>query len=283
MDESIWWTNLENSLKRLRVDALDIYHYHGITWKIFADDIEPRVSRWMRSAYDQGLVKHICFSFHDTCDALIRLIDTGHFESVTLQYNMLDRSLEDGIAHAAETGLGVVVMGPVGGGRLAEPSGVLADVTPQGYTIPHTALRFVLSNPHVTVALSGMSTMKQVVENCTVAGDEIALTTEEKEHMSSHLDRLGNMADLYCTGCGYCMPCPEGVNIPRIFQLYNHARVYDIWDSSRTSYANLGEVEWEQGKKADRCIQCGKCEEACPQNIAIRSQLKDAHDILTRT
>ncbi len=282
-DEKVWWTNLENSLERLKTDYLDIYNYHGINWKIFTDDIEPRVSRWMRKAHDQGLVRHICMTFHDTPDALVKLIDTGMFESVTLQYNMIDRRLGDGIAHAHEQGLGVVVMGPVGGGRLGEPSSVLASMVDGRARVPELALRFVLANPGVTVALSGMSEMRHVEENVAIANDAAStLNADELSEMGAHLEKLRNMADLYCTGCGYCMPCPQEVNIPRIFQLYNQARVYDIWETSRESYSQIGKVEWEPGRPSDACVECGECEPKCPQNISIRRQLREAHDILSR-
>ncbi len=282
-DEGEWRTNLENSLERLRVDAIDIYNLHGINWKIYTEDIEPRVWSWIRAAHDEGLVRHICCSFHDTNEALVKIIDTGRFESVTLQYNMIDRRLEDGIAHAKEQGMGVVVMGPVGGGRLGEPSEVLGGIAGGKSRIPETAIRFVMSNPHVDIVLSGMSDMEQVEDNLRFADENRPLSESELAAMRKHLEKLKSMADLYCTGCGYCVPCPNGVNIPRVFQLYNQARVYGIIDHSRTTYAALGEVEWEPGKKADVRVECGACEPECPQNIAIIEQLKDAHELLAES
>ena len=280
-DEKKWWKNLEDSLRRLRIESIDIYNYHGVNWKIFTEDIEPRVSKWMNSAKDQGLVKHICTSFHDENDALLKIIESGLFESVTVQYNMLDRRLEDGIAYAREKGLGVVVMGPVGGGRLGEPSSVMKKVTGEGARIPETALRFVLANPLVTVALSGMSEIVHVDENTAIVENAAVLSEEELTVINSHLDKLKKMADLYCTGCGYCVPCDQGVNIPRIFELFNQARVYDIWERSREAYGWIGEEEWEPGQKADKCIECGECEIKCPQNIPIINQLAEAHRMLT--
>ena len=279
-DEKEWWTNLENSLRRLRVESVDIFHYHGITWKMFSEDIEPRVGAWMQKAYDQGLVKHIFASFHDTNESLVKLIDTGCVETITLQYNMLDRRLEEGIAYAREKGLGVVVMGPVAGGRLAEPSSVMKGVLGEKARIPEMALKFVLSNPDIACAISGMETIQHVEENVAIAENEIMLSEQDIEEINIHLDKLKNMADLYCTGCGYCMPCPQGVSIPRIFQLFNQARVYDIWETSRQSYNWIGNVAWEPGQQADACVECGECEEKCPQNIEIRKQLAESHSML---
>ncbi len=279
-DEKTWRTNLENSLERLRVEKIDLYLFHGITWKIYAESIEPRVWKWMEQAHDEGLVSHICCSFHDTNESLVKIADTGRFESITLQYNMLDRRLEDGMAHAHEKGIGIIVMGPVGGGRLGEPSEVMTGIVGHGARIPEAALRFVWANKNVDVAISGMSEMKQVEENIALAGNDSAMPEHILSKMKEHLVRLRKMADLYCTGCGYCLPCPEGVVISRIFELYNQARVYDIHETSRESYSQIGKVPWEPGKTADACVECGACEPKCPQKIEIRQQLKDAHRVL---
>ncbi len=279
-DETTWRTNLENSLERLKVEKIDLYLFHGITWRIFTKNIEPRVWKWMEKARDEGLVGHICCSFHDTNDALVKIADTGRFESITLQYNMLDRRLEDGMAHAHEKGIGIIVMGPVGGGRLGEPSSVMKGIIGARSRIPEAALRFVWANKNVDVAISGMSDIKQVEENVAVADDDSAIPESILMDMKEQLVRLRKMADLYCTGCGYCLPCPEVVVISRIFELYNQARVYDIHETSREAYSQIGKVPWEPGKTADACVECGACEAKCPQKIEIRKQLKDAHKVL---
>jgi predicted aldo/keto reductase-like oxidoreductase len=279
-DEKEWWTHLENSLERLDVDYIDIYNHHGINWKRYVEDVEPRVSKWMHKAYDQGLIKHICCSFHDSNEALIKLVGTGYVESITLQYNLLYRDLEEGIAHAHDKNVGIVVMGPVAGGRLGVRSEVLAEMVPGVERVPELALRFVLANPNVTLALSGMSTMQHVTENTAVAADEVSLSESDVALIREQLERLSEMAKLYCTGCEYCMPCPQGVKIPRIFELYNLGQVYGLWGVAREGYARMPERH-DGGKQADECIECGECEEKCPQNIAIRDQLKAAHAALT--
>ncbi|MGC9397086.1 MAG: aldo/keto reductase [Anaerolineae bacterium] len=280
-DESEWWGHLENSLQRLDVEYIDIYNHHGINWERYVNDVEPRVSKWMLEAKDQGLIKHICTSFHDTNEALMKLIDTGYVESITLQYNLLNRDLEEGIAHAKEKGVGVVVMGPVAGGRLGVRSEVLANLVPGVDRVPELALRFVLSNPGVTVALSGMGTMQMVEENVVTAADTVSLTEEDKAVIREHVGRLAEMAKLYCTGCKYCQPCPMEVNIPHIFELYNLGQVYGLWDYAKDNYATFPDSPWIGGKQADACIECGECEEKCPQNIQIREQLKLAHAALS--
>ena len=276
-DEKEWWTNLENSLERLGVESIDVYNHHGINWKRYSEDVQPRVSKWMQKAKDQGLIKHICTSFHDTNEALVNLVDTGYVESITLQYNLLNRELEPGIAHAKEKNVGIVVMGPVAGGRLGGSSEVLGTLVLGIGRVPELALRFVLSNPNVTLALSGMSTLQQVEENTDTASDQVSLSTGDLQAIKLHTERLAEMAKLYCTGCKYCMPCEQEVNIPHIFEMYNMGQVYGLWDIAREDYATFPDSPWIGGKRADECIECGDCEAKCPQNILIREQLKAAH------
>jgi len=280
-DESEWWQNLEDSLERLGVDCIDIYNHHGMRWKRYVEDVEPRVGKWMAKAKDQGLIKHICGSFHDDNEALIKIVDTGYVSVITLQYNMLDQQLTEGIAHAKANDIGVVVMGPVGGGRLGTDSDVLAKLVPGIERVPELALRFVLANPNVTMALSGMSTMEQVEENLATADDEVTLSDDDKAAIDSQLTRLEKMADLYCTGCGYCTPCEAAkVGIPKIFGLYNQGRVFGLWGHARSAYARMVKNAPKQGNPADACTDCGECEPQCPQDIPIPKQLKEAHEAL---
>jgi len=272
-DEKEWWTHLENSLERLKVSHIDIYNHHGINWNAYEKEVAPRVSKWMHKAKDQGLIRHICTSFHDDNTALRRLVDTGYPSVITLQFNLLDRKLEDGIAYAHAHGIGIVVMGPVGGGRLGLPTDAFQSVVPGIERVPELALRFVLSNPHVSVALSGMSTLEQVEGNVAIAGDPVGLSAADEALVRDHLARLQQMADLYCTGCRYCMPCDSGVNIPRVFELFNLGRVYKMWDVARRSYRGLE----KDRATAAYCSECGACEDKCPQHLPIRQQLQEAH------
>lgn len=284
LDEAAWHKNLEDSLRLLQVDYIDLYNIHGISWKVYEEAVEPAIGKWLLRARDRGLIRHIGTSCHDKPENMIRLIDTGLFEAFTVQYNLLDRAYEAAIAHAGAKGVGIVIMGPLAGGRVIASAEVFGQVVPGLSHVPELALRFVLANPNVSVAISGMESFEIIDQNVRVAGDDTPLSPDDYAVIDSHLKKLRAAADLCCTGCGYCVPCPQNVRIPRIFNLYNLARVYKNWDGARRGYAGIKKDVWDpEAKQADTCNECGACEKKCPQNIAIRKQLKDAHRALTPT
>jgi len=277
--------HLETSLRKLDVATIDFYHMWGIDWKTYEQSIVAPGGPLdeAHKAKEEGLIRHISFSFHDTPEALVRLIDSGHFESMTVQYNLLDRANEQAIHHAREKGLGVVIMGPVGGGRLAGFSADIARLVPGGVKgTPEIALRFVLSHPGVSCALSGMGTIEMVEQNVATASREEPLSEAERAQILAALDETRRLADLYCTGCGYCQPCPNDVNIPRNFEVMNYYRVYGLKEYARQAYADLGvkDTEWVKGLKAEFCVQCGECEPKCPQHISIMEQLEEVARVL---
>ncbi|NMA66816.1 MAG: aldo/keto reductase [Clostridiaceae bacterium] len=269
---------LENSLKELDVEYIDFYHMWGINWALFEEKINVKNGPMSEAikAKEEGLIRHISFSFHDKPENMIKLIDTGLFETVLCQYNLLDRSNEQAIEYAHDKGLGVVVMGPVGGGRLGAPSKVIKNLLPgKVKSSAEIALRFVITNRNVTCALSGMENIKMIEENALIASNEDCLSTEELKAINDAMEENKRLAELYCTGCNYCMPCPKEVNIPLNFQLMNYHRVYGLTDYARSEYGNIGKVEHLKGKKAEECVECGLCENKCPQKIEIRRQLKE--------
>ncbi len=276
---------LERSLREMDVEYIDFYQaLWGTNWKDYQEKfaISGGGMEEALKAKEEGLIRHICFSFHDTPENLIKLLDTGFFEGVTLQYNLLDRSNESGIAYAHKKGLGVIVMGPVGGGRLGVPSKVIQKMISAGVkSSAEVALRFVLANPGVTVALSGMNTIEMVVENAAIASRTEPLTEEEKKRIAESLKELQRLSDLYCTGCNYCMPCPHDVNIPENFRLMNLYRVYALKDYAVQEYQKLGMEGYHiKGIKAESCQECEECEPKCPQKISIIKQLKEVARVL---
>lgn len=280
-----WTKRLEKSLMQLDVDYIDFYHMWGISLEAFKTKINVKggpIDAAIK-AKEQGLIKHISFSYHDKQENMKEIIDSGYFESVLLQYNLLDRSNEANIDYAKEKGLGVVVMGPVGGGRLGAPSPVIQDIL-KGRTksTAEMALRFVLANQNVGVALSGMNTMEMVIENAAVADIQGTLTEEEVARVQSMMEETKKLEDLYCTGCDYCMPCPQGLKIPRIFSLMNYHRIYGLTDYAREEYGRIKEGNDPfRGKGVSECVECGACESKCPQRLEIIRQLKETEAVLT--
>jgi predicted aldo/keto reductase-like oxidoreductase len=285
----VWQSKLEKSLKRLDTPYIDFLHVHGLRWEAYQYASRPGWALDVaRKAQARGLVRHIVFSSHDTAENIMKLIDTGEFAGMLVQYNYLDRHNEAAIAYAAEKGMGVAIMGPVAGGRLAIPGGVVVDS--EGaleLKTPELALRFVWNNPHVSTALSGMSSMQQVVDNLALAGRVEKLDEGESRAIEALFIRNQKLADLYCTGCAYCMPCPNDINIPENFRYMNWYRVWGMEEQAREAYAKLSaQGTWTpwggmvKGLKAEECQECGECEPKCPQNIPIRDQLKEAARIL---
>ena len=276
---------LEFSLKTMDVDYIDFYHLWGISLESFREymDVKGGPVEAAQKAMDEGLIKHLSFSYHDSAENIYPIIDTGYFSSVLIQYNLLDRSNEAGIAYAAEKGLGVVIMGPVGGGRLGAPSSALKGMLDKDFqSTAEMALRFVMANPNVHVALSGMSTMEQVLENIKVASIGGNLTEGEVSTINRMNEENKKLAELYCTGCKYCLPCPKDVNIPKVFELMNYHKIYGLTDFAKKEYAALDiplddRSGWAKGNGYNfkNCVQCGACEPKCPQKLKIIEQMKE--------
>ena len=273
---------LENSLKKLDMDYVDFYHFWGINQKAFDEKIVPMdLIGEARKLKEEGLIRHISFSFHDSPEALKHIIDNGEgLESVLLQYNLLDRANEEMIQYAHEKGLGVVVMGPVGGGRLAAPTELVKKLGGENLNTYELALRFVLGNPGVCCALSGMQTYDMVDKNAAVGSLETPMTEKEWRQVGETLENLKKFSELYCTGCAYCQPCPKGINIPRIFQAYTYLNVYGLKDLAKNTWNGYLTNEKNPGVSPSECINCGYCEKKCPQHLKVRELLKKVENVL---
>jgi predicted aldo/keto reductase-like oxidoreductase len=283
-DGDNWTKRLEKSLKKLDTDYIDFYHFWGISLKSFESwqGLKYGPLEAAQKAKEQGLIRHLSFSYHDAAENYKTIIDSGHFESTLVQYNMLDRSNEENIAYAKSKGLGVVVMGPVGGGRLGKPSekirGLLKN---KPASTAEMALRFVLANENVDIALSGMSDMNMVKENFAIASRTGHLTAEELQHVKTMMEENKKLAQLYCTGCDYCKPCPQGIDIPYLLEIMNRHRVYELTEHAKSAYYEMM-MGWSWLKSADasKCTSCGVCEEKCPQKLPIIKQLQETHATL---
>jgi len=278
-DAVSWLRKLDESLRRLDTPYIDFIYFHDFRWQKFQDYVAGRgkIMEAARRVQAQGLVRHICFSSHDSVTNVIKLIDTGEFEGLLLQYNYLDRHNTPAIARAAEKGMGVAIMGPLAGGRLVRrgAGGSGKERGPREVKPAQLGLRFVWSNPYVSVALSGMNALDQIEENAATA-DRPEMSDAELAQVQPLVERSKSLADLYCTGCGYCMPCPNGVDIPGNFEIYNQGKMFDQLDRARQAYdASIAEKA-----RASACMQCRECEEKCPQNIRISEWMPRVHAVL---
>jgi predicted aldo/keto reductase-like oxidoreductase len=274
---------LDEELKRYDTEFIDVYLFHGLKMESFEEKVKKfDLLERAKNAKKEGKIKHIGFSSHDKQENVIKLIDTGEFEAILLQHNILDDSYNEAIEHAYKKEVGVCVMGPVAGGRLAlePPSELKQYLTPGKDTFVDLAFKHVWSNPHVSVALSGMGSAEMVKSNLDLANAEtITLTPEEKEKTQKICSVYKQLSDLICTQCGYCEPCEQEVNITYILKQLIHWQVYG-WDLAKRYYNMIGKVPFAPGKNATGCIECGDCEDKCPQGIPIIEKLKEAHDIL---
>ena len=271
---------LEKSLAKLDTDYVDFYHFWAINQKVFEEKILGMgLLERAKALKAQGKIRHISFSFHDTPEALKFIIDNGPgLETVLLQYNLLDRSNEEMIAYARQKGLGVAVMGPVGGGRLAAPTELSQKLGAGNFATYELALRFVLGNPNVCVALSGMQTVEMVRQNAAIASLECPMTEEQCKQAGEAMENLKKFSDLYCTGCGYCQPCPKGIQIPRVFLIYTYCNVYGLKEAAKNAWKGYMQ---NPGITSKDCANCGYCEKKCPQHLKIRELLKKAEDVLS--
>ncbi|MBN1445850.1 MAG: aldo/keto reductase [Candidatus Omnitrophica bacterium] len=261
---------LEQALKKFGTDYIDFYFTHSLNMKDYRK-YNKLFLRFTEKAKNEGLIRYRGFSAHDSTENVKKFINSGEFSAMLLQYNILNRENEEVLALAREKGLGVEVMGPVAGGMLGFPDEKILKYSPvKVKSAAELALKFVLSNTNVHAAFSGMSTMEQLKENIATVSDEALFSPDDIKRLDRVFEDRKKLLDLYCTGCRYCLPCPNKVNIPRIFHLYNLSEVYGLTEKAKKDYLALNPEE-----KASACLGCGECEKKCPQKIPIRKKLKE--------
>ena len=268
---------IDLQLGLLDMNYIDFYHFHGINKDVFDEkimgfDLKSEAQR----AIDEGLIKHISFSWHGDIKDIPYVVETFEmFSSALLQYNLLDRSNEANIDYLASKGIGVVVMGPVAGGRLSMPSALSDKLLGANFSTPELALRFVLGNKNVSCAISGMRDMDMLNSNVKVADMEVPMTEEDFRKATVMMGELKKLSDLYCTGCNYCMPCPKEINIPHLFNAYTYHNVYGLSEQAK----NMWNAQY--GAPLSECTGCGICNEKCPQQIKVAEKLKEVEKIMS--
>lgn len=268
----------QEQLARLQTDRIDFYLLHCLQRKWWGRLRQLGVLEWAEEARAAGRFTHFGFSFHDRCDALVEILDSYDWSFCQIQYNYLCEEAQAGTAglrHAAARGLGVIVMEPLFGGALANPplsvQAIWEGSRRNRRPVP-TALRWLWNKPEVSLVLSGMSALEQVEENVEVAQRACVgcLEPDEAELVARVEQEYRRLSPVPCTRCGYCAPCPNGVDIPLNFELYNQATV--LQGNSvllcRNLYLSLPEAQ-----RAAACLECGTCEDRCPQRIEIGKTL----------
>jgi uncharacterized protein len=278
---------LDEQLKKLDTSYLDVYLLHGIGRPSWAQLKALNITKFLDRIQKDGRARRVGFSFHDDVKIFKEIIDSYDWAVCQIQYNYYDehnQAGKEGLSYAAGKGIGVVVMEPIRGSRLAanvpkEVQGVW-DTAKIKRTPAEWALRWVWNHSEVSVALSGMSAMSQMVENVKVAneGKANSLTEDELALIGKVRETYGAKFKVNCTGCAYCMPCETGVNIPFLFSAYNEFFAMENKEFPLMQYNFMLPPE----QRASNCAECGECEEKCPQHIPIREELKKVHETLCR-
>jgi len=262
---------LEEQLKRLQTDYVDFYLLHALDRGRWLKAKSLNVFDWAEKAISEDRIKHLGFSFHDDYEVFKEIIDSyDKWALCQIQYNYENEDIQAGtrgLKYAAGKGLAVVIMEPLLGGALANPPPAVKQIWDEAGKDPvEMALQWLWNKPEVSVVLSGMSTMEQVKRNIEFASRSgVGILTDEDLRLIARVHmKYRELRPIPCTKCGYCMPCPNGVDIPWNFELYNNAVAYNLMSSARWTY-NGSPAE----KRASACIGCRTCEAKCPQKIKI--------------
>ena len=266
----------EDQLRRLDKDYIDFYLLHALNKNEFDRIVKLGVLEYCDELKAAGKIKYFGFSFHDEFPSFSHIIQYRDWDFCQIQYNYMDRNIQagdKGYELAAKLEVPLIIMEPVKGGTLAKlPKGAVkyfSEMKPD-QSSASWAMRWVAAHPNVKVILSGMSNLDQVMDNINNFSPYISLDHEEMKVINNVGEYLLKRVKNGCSGCSYCMPCPVGVDIPRNFRIWNDYGMY----------RNKGETNWlwkqdlDEKAKAKNCIECGKCEKVCPQQISIRSNLK---------
>jgi hypothetical protein len=274
---------LNEQLEKLRTDRIDFYLLHALREQRWPNVRDLGVLEWAEKAKADGRIGYLGFSFHDTYDRFLEIMDAYDWPFCQLQYNYMCEDIQAGsrgVEYAASQGTAVVVMEPLMGGNLAHPPDRIREMMGDHDPVS-LALRWLWDKPEVALVLSGMSTLEQVKQNVDIAsqaGMVGTLSASETELVRRLQDAYAEINPVPCTACRYCMPCPNGVEIPRNFELYN---MFKMYDNSPFLYRNLYN-DLPEEKQAANCIACQICEEKCPQGIEISAWMPKIDETLQK-
>lgn len=278
--ESIFRTSLE----RLQTDYIDYYLMHALnTFAGWQRAKELGIVEFIDRAKKEGRLRHIGFSYHGDVDQFKAIVDDYPWDFCQIQYNYMDEHFQagrEGLQYAASKGMGVVIMEPLQGGtlvgRIPEEVKDIWNGAEERWTPAEWALKWIWNHPEVTTVLSGMNEEAHIEENIRIACSAYpeSMSQAALQRVADAKEVFGRLQRIGCTGCGYCMPCPFGINIPMCFSSYNNKHIFNDSTQQKWYVAYTSGIDGDPSY-ASLCRECGKCEIACPQHLPIRQHLKE--------
>ena len=274
----------QEELRRLGTDHIDYYLMHMLTDAATWEKLKKLgMTEWIKGKLKSGEIRNIGFSYHGSTPMFKQLVDAYDWDFCQIQYNYMDETSQagvEGLRYAHSKGLPVIIMEPLRGGRLVdllpESAKKLFREDPEGRTPAALAFKWLYDQPEVTCVLSGMSSMEMVEQNMAAASEAApgCMTASDQALIEKVKEEIRRSVKVGCTGCGYCMPCPKGVDIPGTFRCYN-AMYAEGKKSGRRDYLQCTAMR-QNPSSASQCVGCGKCESHCPQQLPVRQLLKTA-------
>lgn len=246
---------IETSLKNLKTDVIDLYQLHNVRTEEEYNKVmgEDGALKALKEAKEKGFIKEIGITSH-SLETLLKAVETGEFSTIQFPYNPVETAAEDLFKRANELDVGVIVMKPVAGGAISNVK---------------LSLKYILENVNVTTVIPGMNKVEHIEENSEIGNNFISLTDEERKVILKEAEDLGKE---FCRRCGYCGPCPQGIDISSQFVLEGYFSRYNLKEWAKERYSGLS-------KNAGNCIECGICEPKCPYDLPIRDMLKRVNNL----
>jgi predicted aldo/keto reductase-like oxidoreductase len=278
--------NLEQTLKKLRTPYIDVYLIHNIQKSAWDAIKERKIIEEYEKFRAEGLIRGIGFSYHGLLPTFKEVLSYYSWDMCQIQQNFIDVEREataEAIHFAGQKGVALVIMEPLRGGNLAIPPESIKAIYneyPEKRSPVEWSFRHLLNYPEVSTILSGVTTLEQLKEDIEIFSKPDAvpgcLGEAEKQILSRVKTQYESLASIPCTGCEYCLPCPNGVNIPGVFSRYNDGKMFGNFEQSKRGYFFMTRLKQD----ASLCAACGACEEQCPQHLEIIEKLKTAHESL---